>query len=486
MNAKLIADMRKNALSEVTNFIAQEIYKLALFRQYPQECSRILTVDRAVQETLRSYYEKGFDALVEDLASLVLDLIIYGVDESEFLEQTHRHIAELNLIKIRLPLMAEYDDLVQDSDSYDEYEINFKASLYKTVCDFFTDYSGFEGEIEHQYPPHVLAYRYNYENILDYYHGMTFLPSQKDRTTTITSPPTYTRAPSTRRVVHQIKPITENLSIPDDALLNRVDNIKKFNITDPYEENLHELLMLKSMFPVELIKFTSEVRFRINTSEPLTNLDLDKAMATLRAAIAYAQSGNENFWKFTATNRYELTRAFNVPKLDAPGIIELQDLHKALLPGLKTLFNAKNYLLGLIMVQEHFIQYTESGKEIYVFWKRDSNENSTLKRANHISARLSQKHGQAGFSPDTIMQGMKLVNNAIQVHLDDLQFERVQFDIRLNALQRAKLNKEPSVNIERLHPDDRDKAEKIISRHNKHGRHAAVKQRRNGSFVISW
>lgn len=33
MNAKLIADMRKNALSEVTNFIAQEIYKLALFRQ---------------------------------------------------------------------------------------------------------------------------------------------------------------------------------------------------------------------------------------------------------------------------------------------------------------------------------------------------------------------------------------------------------------------------------------------------------------------
>lgn len=486
MDAKLMADSRKIALSEITNFIAQEIYKIALFRQYPQECSHILTVNSVVQETFQPYYEKGFDSLVEDLESLVLDLIFYGVDENEFFERTHRHIAELDRIIIGPPLMAEHDDIDQESDDYNEYEINFKSSLFQAVCEFFNNWPGYEGEIHHQYPPHILTNIYNYNDILDYYYGMAFLPSQKGRTTTITSLPTHTRAPSAKKVVHQIKPLTEKLSIPDDALLNSVDDKKIFNIDDAYEHNLFELKMLKDMCPVELIKFTSEVRFRIDTSTPLTNLDLDKAMATLRVAIAHAQSGNENFWKFTATNRYELTRAFDIPKLAASEIPELHELHKALLPGLKTLFNAKSYLLGLIIVQEHFIQYSEAGKEVHILWKRDAGADSALKRANHISARLSLKHGQEGFAPDTIMQGMKLVHNAIQVHLDDLQFERVQFNIRLNALQRAKLNNEPSVSAERLHPDDREKAEKIISRHNKHGRNAAIKQRRNGSFVISW
>ncbi|GAB7217182.1 hypothetical protein [Dickeya oryzae] len=486
MDAKLKADSQKNALSEITNFIAQEIYKLALFRQYPQECSHILTVNRVVQETFQPYNEKGFDSLVEDLRSLVLDLIVYGVDENEFFERTHRHIAELDRIIIGLPLMAEHDDTPQGSDDYSEYEISFKSSLFQAACDLFKNRPTYEGEIYHQYPPHTLTHIYNYNDILDYYYGMAFLPSQKGNTTTITSLPTHTRAPSAKRVVHQIKPLTEELSIPDDALSNSVDDKKSFNIDDAYEHNLFELKVLKNICPIELIKFTSEIRFRIDTSEPLTNLDLDKAIATLRVAISHAQSGNENFWKFTATNRYELNRAFNIPKLAAPEISELYELHKAFLPGLKTLFNAKNYLLGLIMVQEHFFQYSESGKEIHILWKRNADAGSALKRANHISARISNKHGKEGFAPDTIMQGMKLVNNAIQVHLDDLQFGRVQFNIRLNASQRAKLNNMQSVSTEDLHPYDREKAEKIISRHEKNGRNAAIKQRRNGSFVISW
>ena len=73
-----------NALSDVTNFISQEIYKLAVIKQYPNEYSEIFNLARNITKELTHLFDQGCDPELEALRDTLVDLIVHGATKSDF------------------------------------------------------------------------------------------------------------------------------------------------------------------------------------------------------------------------------------------------------------------------------------------------------------------------------------------------------------------------------------------------------------------
>ncbi len=189
---------------------------------------------------------------------------------------------------------------------------------------------------------------------------------------------------------------------------------------------------------------------------------------------------------FLAKSETELINAYKIPSLKTLDFPEMNRLHKSSLPELNSLKQAKAYLCGLIVISEHFLRVMESGSDVTFSWRKNEDGLSTLDRFSTISDKLSIKHGEGGFSAGSIESGYKLVKGVLTRHLREFQFERVQFNTRLNSQQRAKLKSVVPVMFERLHPDDKDRVMSEIARHKENGRLANVKKQSNGCYVITW
>ncbi|MBD1559929.1 hypothetical protein HC752_23680 [Vibrio sp. S9_S30] len=91
---QLKLEEESNALSDVTNFIAQEIYKLAVIRQYPNECSWILNLSLSISNRLAHLYGEGLDSMLDALKNELVDLIVFGATKAVFEEEVCRVLRE--------------------------------------------------------------------------------------------------------------------------------------------------------------------------------------------------------------------------------------------------------------------------------------------------------------------------------------------------------------------------------------------------------
>lgn len=467
-----------NALSDVTNFIAQEIYKLAVIKQFPDEYSEIFNLAQDITREFTDLFGNGIDTDLRALKDTVVDLIVCGATEPEFED----YVSRILLIENINPSETDNSDESFDYEK-DEYEI--KMAAVEVAKQIFSKNRSFKTTITHKYPPRVIGYRYDYREALAYYYGLCYHSQFDSKTDTITfhQAPYESFRPYADKIVAQSKCIEQEFQIPDTALSN-----KKSLTYSSYEalQPLISMSILRGEQPKKSVIKTTEVRFRLDLTEPLSNEELDRVLARLRSVISFAQFGNSNASMLLAESEAELIQAYNIPSLTHTEHTEFKRLHKVQLPELNSPHHAKAYLCGLIVLFEHYVQVNSSPDSLSFSWRKNEDGRTTLSRYDAVSIDLSKEHGEEGFSAGTIEKGYKLVKSVFNRHIREFQFGRVQFNTRLNAKQREILKSLDSVRLERLHPDDVSRVQAEIESLRREGKQASVKAQRNGSYIITW
>lgn len=477
-----------DALSDVTNFIAQEIYKLAVIKQYPNEYSGIFNLARNITKELTHLFDQGFDPELEALRDALVDLIVHGATKSDFEGYVSSVLRIKNINQLEFGSVTHNLESTDNSDEpfdYEKHEHEIKEAAFGVAKQIFFKNRGFKTTIPHKYPPSVIGYRYDYHEAFEYYYGLYYHSQvdSKTNTTTFYHAPYESFRPYADRIIDQSKCIEREFQVPDTALS------KKESLTYSNSEALQPLCsmdLLRGEQPKESVIKTTEIRFRLDLSEPLSNEELDRALARLRSAISSAQYRNSVASMLLAESEAELIQAYNIPSLKHVEHTEFKRLHKVSLPELNSPHQAKAYLCGLIVLFEHYVRVNSSSDSLSFSWGKNEDGLSTLLRFGAVSIDLSKVHGEEGFSAGSVEKGYKLVKAVFNSHIREFQFGRVQFNARLNAKQREKLKGLDPVRLERLHPDDVSRVQEEIERLKRKGRQAFVKAQINGSYIITW
>lgn len=478
---------RCNALSDVTNFIAQEIYKLAVIKQYPNEYSEIFNLAQNITKEFTDQFGQGDFLELEALRDELVDLIVLGATKSDFEESVSSvfrieniHQLEFSSVNDRL----ENTDNSDDSLDYEKREHEIKVAAYGVAKQIFFKKRDFKKTtIPHKYPPRVIGYRFDYHEALNYFYGLYYHAQVGSKTTTFFLPPYESFRPYANRIVDQSKCIEQEFQVPDTALSKK----KSFTCSnDEVAGALCLMLMLRGEQPVNSVIKATEIRFRLDLSEQLSNEELDRVLDRLRSVISSAQFRNSGANMLLAENEAELIQAHNFPSLKCAEHTEFKRIHKVSLPELNSPHQAKAYLCGLIMLFKHFVRVNSSSDSLSFLWGKNEDGLSTLSRFDAVSKELSKLHGEEGFSAGSVEKGYKLVKEVFNNHINEFQFGRVQFNTRLNANQRGKLKGLEPVRLEWLHPDDVSSVQKEIERLKSKGYQASVKAQINGSYIITW
>jgi hypothetical protein len=450
----------RDALSEIINFIAQEAYKLAVIKQFPDDFSRICTLCRKVERKLNLLYGNGYDSMLQYLTREVVNHIVLRKEKVLF------------------------EECVVDILSKEYFLSNdLRLEVPKEILELYDVHADFQCCIPHKYEPFILGTKFDYYEALEYFYGLAFNPERKGNTTIFTQAPYFSIRPYADRIVDRVQCETKEIDVPDTAL-SKNKGVGRVIYQGP---DVIESWMELGMLPVvSAVDYTTQLHFHVNLSAPITNADLDRIIARLRGDISSVQRNNRDAKIQLAETETELIAAYRTPNLETVDYLTMAEMHKASLPNLKSAENAKDYLCGLILLDEHWVKVKELDDSVSVFWKTNTDGVSILKRRGHLSLKLGNIHREGGFSPAMIERGSKALSKIIHRYTADFQEGRVQFNVRLNTLQRKILNTQESVRLERLHINDRSKVEKEIIYNRNRGRHTSVKARRNGSYVLCW
>ena len=305
-----------DALSEVTNFIAQEIYKLAVIKQYSKEYNKIFNLSQSIIKELTHLFEEPILDL-KTLRDTLVDLIVQGATYSDF----ERNVC--SVLKIENINQLEFDNLTHNLESidssdepfdYEKYEHEVKVAAFGIAKQIFFKNRGFKTSIPHKYPSSVIGYKYNYHEALEYYYGLYYHSQVNSKTNTLTvyRAPYESFRPYVNRIIHQSKCIEQEFQIPSTALS------RKESLTCSSSELLQALCAMdlwRGQPPKKSVIKTTEVRFRLDLSEPISNEKLDIALARLRSVISSAQYHNSGASMLLAETETELIQAYKTPSL---------------------------------------------------------------------------------------------------------------------------------------------------------------------------
>lgn len=476
-----------DALSEVTNFIAQEIYKLALIKQYSKEYNKIFNLSQIIIKELTHLFKESILDL-KTLRDTLVDLIVQGATDSDF----ERDVS--SVLRVENINQLEFDNLNHNLEStdnpdepfdYEKYEHEIKVAAFGIAKQIFFKNRGFKTSIPHKYPPSVIGYRYDYHEALEYYYGLYYHSQVNSKTNTVTvyRAPYASFRPYVDRIIDQSKCIEQEFQVSSTALS------RKELLTCSSSELLQPLCAMDlwhSQPPKKSVIKTTEIRFRLDLSEPISNEELDRALARLRSVISSAQYHNSGASMLLAETETELIQAYNTASLKHVEHTEFKRLHKVSIPKINSPHQAKAYLCGLIVLFEHYVRVNSSSDSLSFSWEKNKDGLSILSRFSAVSIALSKVHGEEGFSAGSVEKGYKLVKAFFEKYTSDFQFRRVQFNARLNTRQRDKLKGLNPVRLEDLHPNDVNKVKEEIERLKKKGRQASVKAQINGSYIVTW
>lgn len=482
----MIQERNLSALAEVRNIIAQEIYKISVVKQYPDEFLRIIELYQNVSKKIVAV---GIIDESESLYRFKRKLVNCVVEEQSASECRENLIPIINTI-------AE--------ENYGK-EKETAISLKKILSEVFKSNRGFNSTIPHKYPPELLIEWRDYIDIYEFYHNKNYESKHirekvKDDSSfmekgeyrnviTFYPPPVTIVRPYARRLLSTSE-LNETIEVPMSAY-SKDRKPKIFVAENPLDMKKANLLYMASYNDVSYVKVTKELKFSINLQEPISQNDLELIISNIRTQISLAQRFNSLSLQLIATTDDEINHAFDIEELSVPSYGEKELIMSAKKPEIPDFKVALKVLAGLLFMQKTSLILNKSSG-CYTWRKRKGTKIST--EIDILRIELNKKfttEENINTNADEIKnnylsEGYKQVLDGVNYHLQSFQHKRVQFDVTLNAEQRLALKDAPEINLNDLHDDDIELAKKKISAHKKQGRDASVRIRKNGSYVITW
>lgn len=164
----------RNALSDITNFIAQEIYVLAIREKFPTEFNSILEMTKVINDKLNFIMnEYNEETIFNDITNESINNIITGENSDKFIEECD------NYIDSHFSFHLSVDD---NNTEFLNYINTLKVKIQTILKDILNTYDAPPLNITHKYPPYVLCLNQDYLSSLIYYYRKEYIPE------TITTP----------------------------------------------------------------------------------------------------------------------------------------------------------------------------------------------------------------------------------------------------------------------------------------------------------
>ncbi|MBA0181730.1 hypothetical protein H0251_19115 [Pectobacterium carotovorum] len=391
-------------LSEIINLIAQEIYVLAVKHSHSSEYELInqLAVDiRKILHAIKD--ELQAESAHEEITEIMVKNIATGEVDENLHEEINNYIDDL------YPL----DEYNHHDNDYIKFREGLRRKVISCAVEMRNKYSGVRFNLKYHYSPYVFCLDNNYLHALIYFYNKEYLPKKKESKygaeTTITNPPYKIRRPYGYSK-YRIRYIKNDVEVPQETLKKAIKNRGfKLELTDEKDPLMQEFYSLYALRDVKKVSYTNELRISIDTSSPLDDFEVDKILAMLRCEISNLQRDNKYSEYHMAKDINEFKRAFEIPNIKTENYLQIKKLHTPQIKNLKTDFNAKNYLCGMIILSRYLFD-------------NENPKKSLDKLCADLSSELIDvlKIDESKFSPDTILRGYKQVNKAVQNQIENI------------------------------------------------------------------
>lgn len=408
---RMMDESERFVITELVNFIAQEAYRFAILKSLPDDYSQIRKLYSNIRKELSEFISHPNDIEKNDLIFEVVNLIVYQADQTEFQE------AVLSIID------EQFEHVF--------YIVPSKKEILNIAAKLYDKNKGFNCRIPHKFPPHILGIDFNYDEVLEYIYGLAYKPHIQERVSislfeddeqlgtciSYTPQPFFSARQFEDYSLMKVTKHSNSIPIPQSALSKNREVQRKI-INRP---NVIESWAAFSFLPdADYADFCSEITLNIDMTKAISPLELEKLITKLKLEVITIQRENSRAKMLLAENEKELVEGFKMGRLDFPDFTTLEETFKTPIPELDTLAKAKNWLSGMILIKEHYYHKTLCGDSVHFQWKKNQDNRSQLQRAEDISAKLSEEHGEGGFSASMILKGVKLFGKLIKKYGDDL------------------------------------------------------------------
>ncbi|KDE34243.1 hypothetical protein AW40_23185 [Kosakonia radicincitans UMEnt01/12] len=396
------SDYDEYELSEIINFIAQEIYVLAVKYSHASEYELINRLADDIRKYLRAIKNELQD---ESACEEIIEIMVNNIATYEKKENICEKINDY--IDYLYPL--EEDD---DNNYIKDIEA-LKRKIISIATEVCNKYSTMKFNLEYLYPPYVFCLDNDYLHALVYFYNKEYLPKKKEFKNGLVIENTISPYKTTGRYSYskyRFRSIQNNVEVPQETLKKAMSSGQFIlEVKDKKDPLIQEYFLLQGLRDLERVSYTNELRISIDTSSPLDNFEVDKILTMIRCELSVLQRKNKYSEYLMAKDENDFERAFEIPDINTESYIKLKKLHTPRIENLKTDLNAKNYLCGMIILNRYLFDNEKSKRSL-----------ETL--CEDLSSELidALKIDDSKFSKDTILRGYKQVKKIFQNQIENI------------------------------------------------------------------
>jgi hypothetical protein len=474
------SEEKSAALSNLTNYIAQEAYRASIIQEHTDEYNRIHHLLNEVEQALSTSLKKELTAGdIQELAELIVDHIVLELPRDQLLAGVSQYLAMLD----------------QDGE---------EGSWFNSVSKFCIDitskisesYGDWNTNIHHRYPPATLTWPLVLEHALIYitekhYETSVQTDEKGSKVYSYTNLPFSLSQAEAKPVCYRFREHhSQQQTIPDNSLYKRINQDEREKIHITTGEQLSALCALEFINAgIDSVSTINQLQLTIDLSNPISKRELERMLFDLHNRIWQIQWSNSSNSMLLAEDLNQLEKAHNIPDLGRLNLIKHLDFTKAEIEGINSLTDTKNSILGLMVWHHHFTAQKFSKLEILpvISYRRPKQnlDESFDQIINKI--KQSQRDGTAqhirGFELSTLKKGYETISKAIQVQLIEQRAGRYQ-DRKLSPQRKEALLQSPDFNSDNLHPNDIEAVNTRIEKLNANQFDGLLKQHSDGSIWV--
>lgn len=404
-------------MADITNFIAQETFKLAYLKMFPESFSRLKAllarIDAEFEHLSRCalidcdwYSRYDNDWTLSEIARAAVNEIAYGTDRRDFES-----------------MLCYYLEKEEGGGECSNENIKWQKEVMTSLLSIYSEFGGFSYQGPIAIDPYLLAVNFNLYDTLDYLHNLEFLAKRNGNTMTFTKAPFLSKPPVFDKSPLKIRSNRNVFQVPANSISRQEKRV--ITVPDGWPVKTDDLaeshFTLDLLQPQETVTYSDLLTLQVDLSKPISDEELDRLLCQVRSELSSLQLDQKYAKMLLATTDEELISAYQIPDLTTDDYVTIKNRYKAPLPGLTKVEHAKNYLCGLILLSEHWVQTQSSTEKVSVTWGKPDDGLSLLHRQEVLSARLTKQYGKHGFSSEVIAKGHRAVKKVLKQYLENLK-----------------------------------------------------------------